>query len=362
MMAVEKGWNISPLLTTGANVNSQNKLGETALHLVSDHMYEHAPINERQSNTEQLIAARADVNVQDKKGNTPLMTAVKKGWNISPLLTAGANVNSKNRLGETALHLVGDEHKGDWYGYALIKARQSNTEQLIAAGADVNVQDEEGNTPLMMAAMAGRNISPLLTARADVTSKNGLGKTALHLVCEHRYPLFGDSVTHKRVTEQLIAAGADVNVQDKDGNTPLMMAVKTERNISPLLTAGANVNSKNGLGKTALHLVSDHMYEHALINERQSNTEQLIAAGADVSAQDEDGNTPLHICVKNNDYRSVKALLGVLPSDVNIRNRNGKSALDLAEEAEEEFSGKDHNYRLVHRNILMILKGITQKQ
>ncbi|XP_048250878.1 serine/threonine-protein phosphatase 6 regulatory ankyrin repeat subunit B-like isoform X2 [Haliotis rufescens] len=443
MKALKKGWNISPLLTAGANVNSQNSLGETALHLASHHRYEHAPINERQRNTEQLIAAGADVNAQDIEGNTPLMTAVKTGRDISPLLTAGADVTSQNGLGKTALHLV-SEHQHDLYGAAdinksvteqlidagadvnvqdkdgntplimavktgrdispLLKAGADVTsqnelgktalhlvsehryclnvaavtyksviEQLIDAGADVNVQDKDGNTPLMMAAMTGwdRRISPLLKAGADVTSKNKLGKTALHLVSKHQHPLFGDSASHKSVTE-LIAAGADINVQDEDGNTPLMMAAMTGWDISPLLTAGADVTTKNGLGETALHLVREkknYLCINKPINEGQSNAKQLIAAGADVNAQDEDGNTPLHTCVKNNDYRSVKALLSVLRSDVNITNRNGKSALHLAEDAVSPthfgilgISGKDHNYLLVHLDILMIFKGIKKKQ
>ncbi|XP_048250879.1 serine/threonine-protein phosphatase 6 regulatory ankyrin repeat subunit C-like [Haliotis rufescens] len=332
MLALNTGRDIAPLLTAGADVNSKKGLGRTALHLVGeqqDHRYGAAVINK--SLTDQLIAAGADVKVQDKDGNTPLMMAVKTGRDIAPLLTAGADVNSKNGLGRTALHLVG-EQQDHRYGAAVIN--KSLTDQLIAAGADVKFQDKDGNTPLMMAVKTGRDIAPLLTAGADVNSKNGLGRTALHLVGEQQDHRYGAAVINKSLTDQLIAAGADVKVQDKDGNTPLMIAVKTGRDISPLLTAGADVNSKNGLGRTALHLVSArdyHLYRATVTHE--SLTEQLIAAGADVNVQDKDGNTPLHICVKNNDYRSVKVLLSVLRSDVNITNRNGKSALDLAEEA-----------------------------
>ncbi|XP_046331262.2 serine/threonine-protein phosphatase 6 regulatory ankyrin repeat subunit A-like [Haliotis rufescens] len=332
MMAVEREWDISPLLKAGANVNSKNRLGRTALHLVYEHQdYMYRATVNRESFTEQLIAAGADVNAQDEDGNTPLMMAVEREWDISPLLKAGANVNSKNRLGRTALHLV-CEHPHHMYRAAV--NRESFTEQLIAAGADVNAQDEDGNTPLMMAVEREWDISPLLKAGADVNSKNRLGRTALHLVCEHQDYMYKAAVTRESFTEQLIAAGADVNVQDEKGNTPLMMAVEREWDISPLLKAGANVNSKNRLGRTALHLVCEnrhHMYRAAV--NRESFTEQLIAAGADVNAQDEDGNTPLHICVKNNDNGSVKVLLSVLRTDVKITNRNGKSALDLAEEA-----------------------------
>lgn len=57
---------------------------------------------------------------------------------------------------------------------------------LAAPGADVNVRDENGSTPLTEAARAGHNdvVQALLVARADVKAKDKRGKTALMYAAE----------------------------------------------------------------------------------------------------------------------------------------------------------------------------------
>ncbi|XP_046551958.1 putative ankyrin repeat protein RF_0381 isoform X2 [Haliotis rubra] len=399
MIAVERGCeeNVSAILQCGADVNASNTCGETALHKVVKHaiskqcMYVHArrnveekgkrpssPFNlshdiadivetllkgeadinakdhkgqtplmtaiegiskEREGEINlipQLIAGGANVNAQDSVGQTPLMMAVKAGYDISPLLKAGADVISKNKSGKTALHLV-----YEYYYFPPIKRtsmcfdhdkerKNNNASQLIAAGADVSAQDDNGNTPLMMAVAAGHDISLLLTTGADVNSKNKSGKTALHFVSENGCGF--DTI----IIQKLIAAGADVNAQDDNGNSPLMMAVKEGRDISRLLTAGADVNSKNTSGKTALHFVSEG--NRSFRSQKPISVHHLIAAGADVNAQDNVGNTSLHMCIMYKDYQNAMVLLNNPGTDVSITNRSGQSVLHLAD-ADEGFPG-----------------------
>ncbi|OGP52762.1 MAG: hypothetical protein A2Y65_03625 [Deltaproteobacteria bacterium RBG_13_52_11] len=90
--------------------------------------------------------------------------------------------------------------------------------ELIAKGADVNVKEEHGNTPLIKAASRGyTEIAELLIAKgADVNAQNwSMGNTPLILAA---------SWGHTGTTKLLIAKGADVNAKAKDGQTPLMGA------------------------------------------------------------------------------------------------------------------------------------------
>jgi hypothetical protein len=107
---------------------------------------------------------------------TPLMSAIKN-YKIDIakyLIKAGADVNAKDKKGNTPLHYVSIDY--DRYNKQIGLA-----EALIEAGADVNAKDKKGNTPLHY-------------------------------------------VKNKELAEILIEAGANVNAKNKYGQTPLIMA------------------------------------------------------------------------------------------------------------------------------------------
>jgi ankyrin repeat protein len=96
----------------------------------------------------------------------------------------------------------------------------------------------------------------------------------------------------------LLQLGLDVDAQDNDGMTPLLLASqrsswdvsdfagKSDAVVQLLLEHGANVNVWNKNGERALHLASQHG--------RPNIMELLLKFGADVDAQDNNGMTPLH--------------------------------------------------------------------
>jgi ankyrin repeat protein len=87
----------------------------------------------------------------------------------------------------------------------------------------------------------------------------------------------------------LVDGGADVNVKDSQGFTPLHCAadVDSEPVIRYLVEKGADLNAKTGAGATPLIVASSQERMHAL--------ETLADLGADMEARDGEGSTALHL-------------------------------------------------------------------
>lgn len=89
----------------------------------------------------------------------------------------------------------------------------------------------------------------------------------------------------------LMGLGVPDNVlgmRDKDGNTPLFLAVESRNadGLQALIAMGSNVNVTDDRGWTSLH--------HAAQTSDASMVAILLAAGADVGAVAPDGITPMH--------------------------------------------------------------------
>lgn len=117
-------------------------------------------------------------------------------------------IEKRDRAGRTALH------------YAAVDGKLDELRKLIAQGADVDAQEEAGWTPLHFAADGGNLdiTTTLIEAHASVNIVNCRGENSLF-----RAVLAGNIEQAHGVVELLLQNGADPNLEDMYGESPLSL-------------------------------------------------------------------------------------------------------------------------------------------
>jgi ankyrin repeat protein len=133
--------------------------------------------------------------------------------------------------------------------------------------------------------------------------------------------------------------GFNVNVKDKDGNTPLIIASREGHTdiVKVLLDKGADIDvvDKSSIGTTALII--------ALKGSHTDIAELLVEKGADVKIKDRHGFTAL-MCASYFGYTKMVKLLIEKGADINAKEVGGKTAFDLAKNEEiRKLLGKMEN-------------------
>jgi len=263
---------------------------------------------------QEFLNAGANVNYQSSNGTTAIVEAAGYGTPelVKLLLAAGANVNLSD---------------GD--NTALTKALEHNENPnieiikiLINAGADLNVNNGE---PLFWA-IESNNIelvNILISAGADVNIGIEDGYSG-DLPEKSSQLIFASVLERAEIVKLLLAVpGIDINLQNKYGDTALIVACK-ERNaeIVKLLLAvpEININLKNEYGDTAL-----------IITCRKGNVEivKLLLADPkiDVNLKNTYGDTALAVSTVENNFNIVNILL-ITGADINIIDNSGNKAID----------------------------------
>ena len=287
------------LLEHGADIDSRTDKGEIPLSLVFKDDY--CSEDEVLPFVQFLLDHGTNVNAQDKDHKTPLLLAMKRLWHkiFRVLLEHGADPNVKDNHGRISLHVLFDEE----YDHIDEVNTLEFVRSLLEHGVDINTQDGHHKAPLHLAIQYARYnlVRVFLKHDADPDMKTDGGQTPLHLALENEYGLggpkeniFGASLS----THLLLEHGADVNAQDDDQTTPLLLAIRQKMYdiARVLLVRGAEPNVKNWEGKTQLHLLLEGDFVDD--DDIPGLVRLLLERGADVSTLVQNYARPLFVAAE----------------------------------------------------------------
>jgi ankyrin repeat protein len=200
-------------LQAGINPNAKNEKGETALTFAAQY---------KDPKITQLLVEKADLNLRDEGGNTPLFVAIKnkKDDLFNLLLEKGADPNGSGAVSEktknqTALYV------------AILQGREDLVEKLLNKGADPNIADSTGALPLSEAVLRRdanpRVVKMFLDKGANPNAKESDGITPLMYAAENNQI---NPQTRNEIVQMLLDKGADKTIRDKDGKTAADWAKK----------------------------------------------------------------------------------------------------------------------------------------
>jgi ankyrin repeat protein len=324
-----------------------------------------------------LLAHGADVNSKEQwRQQTPLMWAAAECHPevAQELLAHSADVNAKQVEWQWERQMT-KEPREKWMPLGGLTAlhfaaRQgclAGAEVLVKAGAQINATNPNGFSPILLAIINSHYdvAAYLLRQGADSNIVDEVGRTPLyasvdmHTLPDSNLPWpseLNNEIGSLDLIKDLLEHGADVNVQLKKqqpyrskvdrgadtmlntGTTPLLRAAKagdTEA-MKVLLAKGADPKIVTKFGITPLMAAAGLGSKEEDTTGRKKTEEQAIAsiklcldAGADVNAADNQGETALHGAAQKG-YDHVVQFLADHGAKLDAKDKKGRTPLDAA--------------------------------
>ncbi|CAB0042617.1 unnamed protein product [Trichogramma brassicae] len=312
-------------LRRGADPNFPNAHGDTPLHIICRRISDSSDLAKMVFELSDKSYYPVQVNAQNDLDETPLHLAISCMYNskkmVELLLRMGANPNLANAKGSTPLHIISKKCYTDDLVSLIFRFRDERYHPV-----QVDAMDEEGNTPLHVALKESNKEAArsLLKNGADPNLATTYGLTPLYICCDRQSdigladmlfkicddkqrPVDVDATNrwnntplhaaafhdHKDLVKLLITRGADPNIANLRGSTPLhwICAKCCDTDVAKIFFAvcdekhrSVQVNVRDNLGRTPLELA---LYERIVYNKRKEdryNESRMYSAVPQVAA------------------------------------------------------------------------------
>ena len=336
-IAEEGEGNIETLLSEeGVNINAKSdEFRETPLHLVSYCGNEEI--------AKALLKHKADVNIQDVDGWTPLhYAAINNNVSIVNLLLSlpgpppdaratttsstkranmktsdrpelrqsGIKVDIPNHLGRTPLHIASS------FGYqdtvaAIVQYKTGLDEKDPEKSLDKT--DDSGRTALYLAAAEGhaRVVKEIARTGASLSIQN---ETALHVASEHG---------HREVVQVLLESGADVMARKANERDELPLHLAARNGFTEVIEELLDTRHQWSIARTAS--------EGNKVKSLEQRSPKKGSVQEEIRARTRDGDTALHLAAATGSEETVKKLLEKVDEQtLEAVNGRGETALHLA--------------------------------
>ncbi|KAH8756647.1 ankyrin repeat-containing domain protein [Diaporthe sp. PMI_573] len=315
---------IHSLQAAGADINLQNKNGETPLNVLCRNACTDEKLDERLF--ERLCQAGADLNIRDRQGRSAVFSLFltdklnswhrDEGEHLCQLVSRfGGRFDVQDNQGQTLIHCLLSRDRD---------VQLSLVEALARHGVDPSAVDDDGNT-LWHAAVDRLDrvqlIDLLLRLGADPRKPNKSGRNPLHGLSSREAPYLGWCMGRMTVFPACI---------------PAVRTTAFGHLLQLYLESGYDIDFRDNQGITSLHLT-------CTFSEYQVG--RLLQAGADPKIPTHEGLTPFHLAARCRQANTIGMLLEKAERDepgpdgrssssiheiVNAKDASGKSALYYA--------------------------------
>ncbi|KYO45257.1 transient receptor potential cation channel, subfamily N, member 1 isoform A [Alligator mississippiensis] len=344
-----------------SNVLARAKDGSTLLHVASEHGHLDTALA--------LLKKGVPLHMPNKKGVVCLHTAAKMGHAavVKVLLQKGADVDARTRENYTALHIAaqhcrplvvqtllgfgaqvqpkgGQAEETPLHIAARIREGEKVAEMLLNSGADVNVEQENGETAMHVAARHGnrRMIAALIEEGGKLTWPSKAGECPLHIAVRHCHlPVVEEILNYLAKEKSLADAVACASMENEAGETPLHVAAAVKKDmvhleeeetkiVAMLLEYKADISRTTRLSlETPLHYCARVGNADVLLEMlKHISTRQMQQA---INKQAKNGWSPLLVAAEQG-HTAIARILLQTHARVDVFDEQGKAALHLAAE------------------------------